>query len=385
MTAARTRNQAAQRLRKRLFLISPGPKYDIVNDLQLKLTGLAEQFEGIVFTATPKPARMTLGNFLIVTVRIRGGRTISYHFRFFLAGILMALKERIKQNRINLVVSYDPLMTGLLGLVVSRILNAKFITEVNGEYANIANYADEKRKVRAWLKIKAYTVVQRFILKHADGIKTLYPGQVDRLKVDLTDKVIDSFFNLVDLERFKNLGEETTVLFAGFPLYRKGVDVLIRAFKKISAKYPQWKLKILGWFPDVEELNAEIGGHPQIFHHRPVPSREMPNHIGTCALFVLPSRSEAMGRVLLEAMAAGKPRIGANVGGIPTVITHGHDGFLFESENVAQLAQCLDKLMGNAALRARMGKAAKNRAKREFSAEQYFKRIAEFYAAVLAQ
>jgi len=61
-----------------------------------------------------------------------------------------------------------------------------------------------------------------------------------------------------------------------------------------------------------------------------------------CRCFVLPSREEGMGRVLLEAMASAKPVIGANVGGIPALIEDGKNGYLFESEDVDELAKKLD-------------------------------------------
>jgi len=158
---------------------------------------------------------------------------------------------------------------------------------------------------------------------------------------------------------------------------------LIEAFKKIAPKYPDWKLKILGWFPDPTELNKAIGGHPQIYHHPPVHYPEMPEHIGTCAILVLPSRSEAMGRVLVEAMAAGKPRIGANVDGIPTVINDGIDGLLVKPEDVDGLASKLDMLMGNKELRKKLGEAGAKRVKQEFTEEAYINNVINFYKEVI--
>jgi len=90
-----------------------------------------------------------------------------------------------------------------------------------------------------------------------------------------------------------------------------------------------------------------------------------------CLFCVLPSRSEAMGRVLIEAMAAGKPVIGSRVGGIPGVITDGYDGFLFESENIDALADKMIILLSNEELRKRMGKNALSSVKNKFSSEKY--------------
>jgi glycosyltransferase involved in cell wall biosynthesis len=130
-------------------------------------------------------------------------------------------------------------------------------------------------------------------------------------------------------------------------------------------------------------LNDSIDGHPRIYHHKPVPYEEMPEHIGSCGMFVLPSRSEAMGRVLIEAMAAGKPRIGSNIEGIPSVINDGIDGLLFQTENVDALAEKMDVLMSNPELRQKLGKAGELRAKQEFTKSKYFNNLINFYNEVL--
>jgi glycosyltransferase involved in cell wall biosynthesis len=90
-----------------------------------------------------------------------------------------------------------------------------------------------------------------------------------------------------------------------------------------------------------------------------------------------------MGRVLVEAMAAGKPRIGSSVGGIPTTIEDGVDGLLVPPDDVEALAEALDTLMGSKELRQRLGSAGQRRALNEFSSAEYFRKSAEFYDSVL--
>jgi glycosyltransferase involved in cell wall biosynthesis len=70
-----------------------------------------------------------------------------------------------------------------------------------------------------------------------------------------------------------------------------------------------------------------------------VPYKDVIPLFAGCSLYVLASRTEAMGRVLLEAMACRKPVIASNVGGVPYVIEDGYNGLLFEKENVDDLAE----------------------------------------------
>jgi glycosyltransferase involved in cell wall biosynthesis len=303
--------------------------------------------------------------------------------KFFSFCIWNALKLLMKKERIDLVTTYDPLKTGLIGFLISRIHRAKFACQVNGIYTSYDVYRDEDHSQMAKFKYFIYPKVMEFVLKKTHGIKLLFENQISPFKNILHGQIIRIFPNLVSIEMFKNIKEEKIILFAGHPFKLKGVDILIKAFKKIAPRYPEWKLKILGWYPNPKELNETIAEHPQIYHHKPVPYAAMPEHIGSCAVFVLPSRSEAMGRVLVEAMAAGKPRIGSNVGGIPTVINNGVDGLLFQSENVNDLAEKMDMLMSDPDLRQKLGKAGEKRAKEEFSNEIYFKNISNFYDEVL--
>jgi glycosyltransferase involved in cell wall biosynthesis len=223
----------------------------------------------------------------------------------------------------------------------------------------------------------------RFVLKQAHGIRLLFPGQLGPLQPLAAGKVIRAFPCFVPTDQFREIREDKEVFFAGFPFKLKGVDVLIAAFKRVAPRHPDWKLKILGWFPDTGELNEAIGGHPQIYHHKPVPYSDMVEHVGSCAILVLPSRSEAMGRVLVEAMAAGKPRIGSNVEGIPYVIEDGIDGLLFDPGNVQDLAAKLDTLMADGVLRRELGSAGRKRVGVEFGQETYLRNCGRFYDDIL--
>jgi glycosyltransferase involved in cell wall biosynthesis len=293
---------------------------------------------------------------------------------------------RLVKTKIDLVVTYDPLATGLTGMLCSLILKARFAPEVNGVYTSPYEYLENETSSSTKFKKFLYPEIEKLVLSRAHGIKILFPTQIIPFEKVLSGKVIRSFPCSINEKPFlaiNNTEENNEVLFVGFPFKRKGVDILIAAFKSIARKYPTWKLKILGWFPDMTDLNQAISDHPQIFHHKPVYPPEMPHHIGHCSILVLPSRSEAMGRVLVEAMAAGKPRIGANVDGIPTVINDGIDGLLFEKENTIDLAQKLELLILNPELRRKMGQSGRARVLKEFTREIYYNNLFNFYNEIL--
>jgi len=220
-------------------------------------------------------------------------------------------------------------------------------------------------------------------LRFATGAKLLFDRQLDHFSRLTSIPVVRVFPDYVDLSNFKPGVQLNKILVAGFPFKIKGIDILIAAFKKVAVQFPDWKLIILGWFPQMQELNSHMDGHSQIFHHPPVYFDEMPAHMSTASIFILPSRTEAMGRVLLEAASCGVARIGSNIGGIPTVIEDKVDGLLFESENVEDLAAKLSLLMGDERYRKKIAEAGFKRVANDFSGEKYFEQCASFYRDVI--
>lgn len=367
---------------KTILFINPGPTFNAHSDLfQASFKILSKNYKGYIFSTSPRNDRLEIGNFKYLSMMSKNRRIDVVKYIVFC--IWQSILLRTKGVKIDLVTTYDPLKTGIIGLIISRIHGAKFAPEVNGVYTSPSEWLDDADTWESKIKRRVYPWIMQVTLVHADGIRLLYKEQIDVFRSSLKKSIIRDFHCFVPTEHFKNIREVKEVLFAGFPYKRKGVDILIQAFKKVAPAYPDWRLKILGWYPRPAELYKAIDGHPQILHHPPVKYDQMVEQIGSCAILVLPSRSEAMGRVLVEAMAAEKPRIGSNVDGIPTVIDDGIDGLLVRPGDVDDLAEKLDMLMGDQELRRKLGLAAKARISREFTQEHYFENLLRFYKDVL--
>jgi glycosyltransferase involved in cell wall biosynthesis len=180
------------------------------------------------------------------------------------------------------------------------------------------------------------------------------------------------FFDAVDISRFPAATQEPEriLLFVGYPFLRKGVDLLLKAFAGLRHEFPDWRLVIIGW--SIEEA-AHRSGLPLdgVEFLGPRPVEEVSHWMRRSAILVLPSRSEAMGRVLIEAAASGRPRVAANVDGIPTVVRHEVDGLLFESGNDVDLKKQLTRLMRDPELARQLGRNARVRAESDFSSDRY--------------
>jgi glycosyltransferase involved in cell wall biosynthesis len=280
------------------------------------------------------------------------------------------------------VVSLEPFNGGLLGLYVARRARGIFICEINGVYADRNNFSSGG--ILGWLHLAARRVLGAFVLSRATAVRLLFEGQLERF-VRLPARVLTRrFFDITHIERFHPGAEEKMILGVGFPFRVKGFDILCRAFHTIAAEHPEWKLVLIGHRVP-EELRAAGLEHPRIEAGPGIKQPELAEWISRCAIFALPSRTEAMGRVLIEAGAAGKCRVASRVDGIPTVIADGIDGLLVEKVDVCQLAATLARLIGDAPLRRRLGDAARARMEREFSGDVYLKHYTEFVSSALAR
>ena len=253
------------------------------------------------------------------------------------------------KERYDVVVALDPLAAGFIGLIVSRLTGARMVIEVGGNFESSFRFSAERQSLQMKIKEQITKLVLPFMLNRADGVKLVYKTQLRNFKAlkDYPEKYFD-FANLVPLSLFSG-GDVAVkyILFLGFPWYLKGVDILIMAFNKISGEFPDYTLKIVGHCPDKSFFEKLVNGNKRIELCDAVWHEDAVKLMDGCSLFVLPSRTDSLPRVLREAMAARKPIIASDVDGIPTIVSHGYNGLLFKSEDVDDLAEKMRKVLGD--------------------------------------
>jgi len=106
---------------------------------------------------------------------------------------------------------------------------------------------------------------------------------------------------------------------------------------------------------------------------------DIPNILNASDIFVLPSDNEALPTVLLEAGAAGLPVVATRVGGIPEIIDDGKTGILIEKRDTAALITALNALIQNHEQRQKMGQAAIENVRKDFTLEQQVHHLTAIY------
>ena len=179
---------------------------------------------------------------------------------------------------------------------------------------------------------------------------TIYNG------VDL-DKMVERR-GTVDL--FAALQERPYILNVGAFIPRKGQDILIEAFARVSREFPSVRLVLVGksgpFVDTIRHITERHGISDKVSIVQDIPHHQIGAFYEKATLFVLPSRQEGFSIALLEAAAFELPVIAMNVDGAPELISDGYNGRLFPPENVVTLAeQILDLLRSPEAARE-MGK-----------------------------
>lgn len=280
------------------------------------------------------------------------------------------------------VVSVDPFKGGLLAQYVARRAKGIFICEINGVYADRNNLGGSNVVGFRSLRLALRRLLGAYVISRAAAVRLLFADQLKGFARLPKGMITRQFFDITHIERFYGGTEEPIILAVGFPFLVKGFDILCKAFQAIAPANPEWKLVLIGYGAP-EQLRAAGLEHPQIEAHPGVLQPKLAEWMSRCAIFALPSRTEAMGRVLIEAAAAAKCRVASRVDGIPTVIEDGVDGLLVEKEDSGQLATTLARLISDVALRRRLGAAARERIQRDFSGEVYVEHYAELISSAL--
>ncbi len=192
-----------------------------------------------------------------------------------------------------------------------------------------------------------------------------------------------------DAKRARSAAHHGTVdiLFSGQLIARKGCDVLVEAFSKVAAKHAQARLVMLGGGPErpvLESMVPDALRDRVIFlgHREP---HQIPEIFAGADIFCLPSRHDGWGVVVNEAIGAGLPIVVSDaVGAGHDLVRHGVNGYLTRTGDYEQLAEALDRIVGDAALRARLGMESQAMA-RDWGLDEGVSRWLSVADSVLAQ
>ncbi len=185
--------------------------------------------------------------------------------------------------------------------------------------------------------------------------------------------------------RMGYLDDAVLILFVGSLRRVKQVDVLLTAFQTVSHSFPNAHLLIVGSGVKEKELQSlaeSLHIKTQItfagFNANPA------DFFDVCDIFVLPSREETFGWVLLEAMSRAKPIVASDSGAIPEVVGRDDAGILVPAGDAAMLAVAIQSLAGSAPMRDKLGRAGASRVRTLFTEKLMLDRLNSFFRGLIA-
>lgn len=206
-------------------------------------------------------------------------------------------------------------------------------------------------------------VTRNLVLQNADAILVLTEDMRKKM-TEFTSRKIYIVPNGIDLVEFKGVAIKSDndtagkiILFVGSLYPIKGVKYLLMAMKNIHEEMPDACLIIVGDGGEREQLEAlsiqmRIQNYIQFVGR--VPHKKVLTFMHQADVFVLPSLSEGLPNVIIEAMACGLPIVASRVGGIPDIIEDGVNGFLVNPESSDEIANRILMLLQNSEIKERI-------------------------------
>jgi L-malate glycosyltransferase len=209
---------------------------------------------------------------------------------------------------------------------------------------------------KKWLSNLAYRNA-RFIVGVSRAIQNIAEKQFPEAQVcSIPDSPVSYQKDAESVRKLKKRFAGKFIVMQAAKLYKhKGFDVTVQAARQLEAKHPDIHFCLLGDGPEFEHLQQLASGLSNLeFLGR---QSDMGNWFSLADILVLPSYTEGMGSVLLEASLAGVPVIGTKAGGIPDAIEHETNGLLIDIGDSEGLAQAILRIKDNPELRAKIKEA----------------------------
>jgi glycosyltransferase involved in cell wall biosynthesis len=191
------------------------------------------------------------------------------------------------------------------------------------------------------------------------------------------------------METQTNLDQGCKFLFVGRISPEKNIETLLAAFSRLHITMPDIRLDLVGkiedsaYFASLHALITATGVKSAITFHGQMSSTSLARQMSKAHVLVLPSRYEAFGLVIAEAMSMGLPVIASRIGGIPHVVQDGVSGLLFDPDDQNTLVHHMTALARDVRTRRNLGTHGRIFARSHFSAHIVAEKTIAVYSQVL--
>jgi glycosyltransferase involved in cell wall biosynthesis len=345
----------------RVLIVSSDP-HDASADARLR--ALRDELDYLLLARAERgvrPRRSAVGPGSVHLVRRWPGPLDGLFFHSTLPFRIARLSRRFHPR---VVIAESPYL-GFLVLVAHAFRRSGYslVIETRGDWRAAARSGSRARVVVAPL----FDWSARFALRRADALRATSRYTAELAEHEAGVPPLESFPAYIDLSIFtsmppKPLPETPTALFVGMLEAYKNVDGLAEAWRQVAAELPAARLVIVGKGAMIEVVERLLEDYPgRVEYHAELSPEAVAEQMDDSTCLVLPSRSEGLGRVLIEAFARGRGVVASRVGGIPDVVREGVEGLLVDPRDVDGIAAALVRVLGDRRLAESFGEAASRR------------------------
>ncbi len=261
-------------------------------------------------------------------------------------------------------------LSGVAGQILKRKTDLPLVTTFHtlARVKAVSGDPEPERRAKAEASVMSCAdAVLANCTPEADQLAHYYDADPDRIEI-VPPGVDQAFFspgNQAGARWALAADDAPLLLFVGRIQPLKGVDVAVRALAKLQRT--DAKLWIVGGASgqagddEVERVKAlidELGLTERVVFVPPQPHHLLSTYYRAADVCLVPSRSESFGLVALEAAACGIPVVASAVGGLLTLVEHGHTGYLVESRDPEEYAGWVDTILADPMLARRLAVSA---------------------------
>jgi len=273
----------------------------------------------------------------------------------YYAALPMRIARELRSFRPDAVLAQSP-YEGAAALAARRLARTRtpVVVDVHGDPRTFTRlYGSRARRALS----PVGDALARRTIRAADAVRTVSPFTTELVR-SLGVEPADEFPAFMDISAFggepQPLPPKPRALFVGVLERYKGIDVLLRAWQHVGIG----ELQIVG----DGSLRELVADSHKVEWSPSLESSAVARALDASWCLVLPSRSEGMGRVLVEASCRGRPVVGTRVGSIPDLVRNGENGLLVPPDDPHALADALRRVLSDRALAERLGAAAQTSA-----------------------
>ena len=291
-----------------------------------------------------------------------------------------------RKFNMDIIHAHSVVPTGFIGVIVAKILRKPILITAHG--MDISNYENSpffKRLIT-------------FSLINSNKAIAVSEDLAKKIELMGINNNLLTLRNAVDINRFKpskNIimrhsnkikDDELLILFIGNIEIFKGIFELLEAFQQINSNNKNVKLMIIGGGTKEHKIKNKVSKYnldDYVIFKGEISPETIQNYYQMADIFTLPSYTEGLPMVVIEAMACGIPVVGSNAGGIPELVKDNVNGFLVPPKDVEILKEKLEILVDNDKLRKKFGKGALETVDDEFNIDKKVEKLKKIYLEIM--